>query len=169
MLSMYWFAIILIISVGIVSMVYLFYSAPYEARDVESDILANHIGNCISKQGKIHPGIVQEGKFNNNFNLLRDCRLTFETEDEYDWKEEGQFFAEVEVYEENELDDRLGIVSEGNLNWKENCFIKDEKDRAFDTFVKCREKRVYATGPNSEQYLINILVGVGKIEKNARK
>ncbi len=169
MLSMYWFAIVLLVSIGVFSMVYLFYSAPYEVRDVESDILANHVGNCLSRQGQIHPGIIPNGEFNPNFNLLRDCNLNFETEDEYDWKQEEQFFAEVEIYSISSGKNILGKVSEGNLNWKENCFIKDKKDEDFDRFVKCSEKRVYVLGSNSEQYLINILVGVGKIEKNARR
>ncbi len=168
-LSLYWFAIILLVAVGIFSMVYIFYSAPYEVRDIESEILAYKVGDCVSSQGIIHPGLMPGGKFNENFNILRECGFNFQTEDEYDWRQEEQYFAEISVYNVRGLDNYLGRVQEGNLNWKGNCFIKDKRKKDYERFVKCSEKRIYVLGPNSEQYLINILVGVGKIEKNAHK
>jgi len=169
MLSMYWFVIIILVSFGIFSMVYIFYSAPYEVRDMETEILSSKIADCFSRTGRINPGIIQEDGFNGNFNLIRDCSLNFEVEDEYDWKQEGQFFAEVEFYNADSLAVPLGVISEGNLNWKTNCDIRDKRDREFEKLVKCREERVYALGEDSQQYLIKIIVGVAKIEKNARQ
>jgi hypothetical protein len=170
-LSMYWFLIILLISVAIFAMVYLFYSAPYEVRDLESKILASKIADCLSYQGVLHQGVLSstQGQFNNDFDLLRDCNLNFQVEDEYDWKQEEQYFSEVEIYHINDPVNPGIIYSNGNLNWKPHCFLKDKKQQDYGNLVKCHEERVYSLGPNSEQYLIKILVGVGKIEKNARE
>lgn len=169
MLSMYWFAIILLVSVGIFAMVYIFYSAPYEVREIETKILSQKIVDCFSRQGRINPGVMSKNQFNPGFNLLEECSLTFEVEDEYDWKEEEQFFVEVEFYEVSDLNNPLGVLSEGNLNWKTNCFIKNKKEEDYERFVKCNEERIYAIGDGHEQYLIKVLVGVAKIEKNARQ
>jgi hypothetical protein len=169
MLSMYWFVIVLIVSFGIFAMVYVFYSAPYEIREMESEILSNKIADCFSRQGRINPGIFSEQGFNSDFDLLRECKINLNVENEYDWKQEGQYFIETEFYSVDDLNNPKLVLSEGNLNWKPNCFIKDKKENDFERFVKCREERVYAVDQNSNQYLIKILVGVAKIEKNARQ
>jgi hypothetical protein len=169
MLSMYWFAIILIVSFGIFAMVYVFYSAPYDIREMESEILSNKIADCFSRQGRINPDIFSENGFNAGFSLLDECSLNFEVEDEHDWKQEEQYFVETELYMVDDLNNPKVVLSEGNLNWKPNCFIKDKKDKDFERFVKCREERIYAVDENYNQYLIKILVGVAKIEKNAKK
>ena len=169
MLSMYWFAMILIVAVGVFAMVYLFYSAPYEIRDMESGILSSKVGDCFSREGVINPEIISEENFNQDFDILGECSINFEVENEYDWGQEGQFFIEVEFYSIDDLNNPMGVLSEGNLNWKPSCFIKDKKDRDYDKLVKCSEERIYAVGQASKQYLIKILVGVGKIEKNARQ
>jgi hypothetical protein len=169
MLSMYWFLIILIVAGGIFAMVYLFYAAPYEVRDLESEILASKLADCFARQGRIHPGVFSDGNFNSGLDLLEECDLTFEVEDEYDWQTEEQFFAEVEFYTSSDLKNPKGVLSSGNLNWKPNCFIQNKREKDFEKFVKCHEERVYAVDESSGQYLIKILVGVAKIEKNARQ
>lgn len=172
MLSMYWFAIILIVSFGVFAMVYVFYSAPYEIRGMETEILSNKIADCFSRQGRINPEIFsgENGEeFNSGFDLLEECNLNLNVEEDYDWKQEEQYFIEASFYNVGDLSNPGIVLSEGNLNWKPGCFIKDKKEKDFERFVKCREERVYAVDQNSNQYLIKILVGVAKIEKNARQ
>lgn len=169
LLSLYWFAIILIVSFGIFAMVYVFYSAPYEIREMESEILSNKIADCFSRQGRINPGIFSEKGFNSEFDLFEECNLNFEVEDEYDWEDEEQYFVETEFYTLDDLRNPKLVLSEGNLNWKPNCFIKNKKQEDFERFVKCREERIYAVDEGSNQFLVKILVGVAKIEKNARR
>jgi hypothetical protein len=174
MLSMYWFAIILLIALGLFSMVYIFYSAPYEVRDFESKILSEKVANCFSRQGLINPGVISQSSggelgFNQDFNLLEECGLNFEVEEEYDWETEGQFFSEVEIYTLDDLNNPKVVYSGGNVNWKTSCFITGKKEENYDRLVKCRQYGVYVVDTNSNQYLISILVGVAKIEKNVRQ
>lgn len=169
LLSMYWFAIIFIVSFGIFAMVYVFYSAPYDVRSIESEILSNKIADCFSRQGRINPEIFSEQGFNTEFDLLEECNFNFEVEDEYDWEDEEQYFVEIEFYTLEEIRTPKLVLSEGNLNWKPSCFIKNKKQEDFERFVKCREERIYAVDEDSNQVLIKILVGVAKIEKNVRQ
>lgn len=53
MLSIYWFVILTIVAGGIFAMVYIFYGSPYDVRGVESEIFAERIADCISRQGVI--------------------------------------------------------------------------------------------------------------------
>ena len=52
-LTIYWFIVLTIIAGGVFAMVYVFYSTPYDARGIESEIFAERIADCISRQGII--------------------------------------------------------------------------------------------------------------------
>ena len=52
-LSVYWFAVLFIIASGVVAMVYVFYTSPFDVRNAEADALGNKIASCISQNGKI--------------------------------------------------------------------------------------------------------------------
>jgi uncharacterized protein with PIN domain len=51
---------------------------------------------------------------------------------------------------------------------KEDCFLETKKEKEYKKLVKCSEKRIYAVDDSLNQYLIKILAGVGKFEKNVR-
>ncbi len=53
-LSIYWFAIIVIVAGGVFGMAYNFYGAPYDVRELEGDVLSNKIADCISSQGYLN-------------------------------------------------------------------------------------------------------------------
>ena len=92
-LSVYWFAILAIVAVGIVAMVIVFYGKPYDVREMEGSILINKIADCLSDS---------EWKLK-SVNSLDECHL--------DFGEKNEFYVEVE---------ELG-VKQGNFNLKENC------------------------------------------------
>ena len=169
-LSMYWFVVLIIVAAGIFAMVYNFYGSPYDVRETEANILTNKIADCISRGGKIDSEFFSEEGFNEGIkeNFLEKCSLVLEVEDEYDWKEEFQYFFEVEFYSIEDLENSVLNFYEGNLNYKSNCFIKKKNDKDYEKMPKCVERRFYALGENNEQYLIKILSGVGKLEKNVK-
>ena len=47
-LSVYWFAILAIVAVGIVAMVVVFYGKPYDVRKSEAEIMINNVADCLS-------------------------------------------------------------------------------------------------------------------------
>ena len=93
-LSIYWFAILVIVAVGIVAMVVVFYGKPYDVRQEESGILTMKISDCLSNGKYINKNI-------NNENILAECHLVLNDE----------YYFEI---------DNLGI-KQGNSNLKEYC------------------------------------------------
>jgi len=163
---MYLIAIVIIVALGIFAMVYVFYSAPYDVRDVESEILSSKIVDCLSRNGNINPYFLS----GDGINILDNCSLTFKVENDFGWERSEQYFFEVEIIELIIQDSSTNILfSGGNTNWKEDCFIEDKKGKEYKRLVKCNEKRVYALDGLSNQYLIKVLSGVGKNEKNVKQ
>jgi len=169
-LSVYWFFILVLVAGGVFAMVYIFYSAPYDVREIESYLLANKIADCISRGGRINPDFFNKGVFNSGLeeNLLDKCKITFNVEEGYGETETHQYFFEIEFYRLNALSVPNFSLSEGNINWKTDCFIKKKNEKDYEALVKCTERRFYAVDGSSNQYLIKILSGVGKSEKNVK-
>jgi len=171
-ISVYWFAIIVIVAGGVIAMVYTFYNSPYDVRELEGEILANKVADCVSFQGKLNKELfnLSSGNFNENFSedFFEVCKISFETENENSWEESEQFFVETVFYDLDE--NEIFSFSKGNLNLKSDCFIPDKKRKDYEKLSKCAEKRIYSVGisEDEEQYLIKILVGVDKAEKNVK-
>ena len=158
LISVYWFAILILVAGGITAMVYIFYGAQYDIREIEGTIMNNKISDCVSYKGLINERIFDEG-YQENF--LQNCYLIFETEKTW---EDLQYYFDVEVFN---LDESLiTSFSEGNKNLISSCEIENEN---YEKLAKCNEGRFYAAGKNNEQYLIKILSIVRKSEKNVEQ
>lgn len=99
-LSMYWFAILVIVAVGISLIVLIFYGKPLDVRKTESDILINKITDCISNQSILRDDIT-------NDNFLDKCHLIIDDD----------YYIKI---------NSLGI-SAGNLNLNEYCMQQKSK------------------------------------------
>ncbi|MFH1503546.1 MAG: hypothetical protein ABIE36_02725 [Candidatus Diapherotrites archaeon] len=170
MLSLYWFAILTIVAGGIFVMVYIFYGAPYDVRKIESQLFANKIVDCISQGGRINAVFLSNQVFNSEIqeNLLEECTLNFNVEEEYGVST-PQYFLEIEFYTLDDLSEPAFKLNEGNLNWEKSCFIKNKKAEDYNRFPKCAERRFYALDEENNQYLIKVLSAVGKFEKNVKQ
>lgn len=156
-ISVYWFAILFIVAGAVIYMVFLFYGKPYDFRKIESDILTTKISRCISEAGYIKDEIFEEG-FKENFTGV--CNLNFQVEDVYGWREQGQYFVEVEFLDFGSKQ-VLFSASEGNDNLKEFC------DKKSKNLPICLDRNYYSLDKNGKKYQISILSIVRKTEKNA--
>lgn len=95
-LSMYWFAILIIVAVGISLIVLIFYGKPFDVRNAESEILINKIADCISVDNELNLEITNE-------NFLGKCNLVIDE----------NYYIEIE---------NLGI-KKGNFNLKDYCSL----------------------------------------------
>ncbi|MGY4884680.1 MAG: hypothetical protein ACP5NZ_03845 [Nanobdellota archaeon] len=167
-LAIYWFVVLTFVAGGVFAMVYVYYGNPYDVRGIESEILAQKIADCISRQGKIDSNFFNDKGFNseigNTFNSK--CNFNFNVEEGYD--EPLQYFYKVEFYTPNNLATPSFSFSNGNSNWEGECFIKKENNKEYTRLAKCTEKRFYALGNGQSQYLIKILSVIGKSEKNVK-
>ena len=162
-ISIYWFAILIIIAGAVVAMVSLFYGMPYDVREQEANIMINQVSNCLSENGKLNQELFNENKtFNENFNLKKECNLIFETESK---NEKGEYFLQIEIFNLN--NERLFSISEGNFNLKTDCKIA-EGEKEYKRLVKCIDRDFYSLDSENQAYKINILSAIKKTEKNVK-
>ena len=153
-LSIYWFAILILVAGGIFGMVYTFYNHPYDVREIEANLLVNHVSDCLSMGGKLNSLVLVEG-FSDNF--LEMCNVNFNTGDSF---EKPQYYLEVNL-------DGNQIVSEGNKNLISNCGYESEIEK--NNLAKCVERSFYSLDENENPILIKILSIIRKTEKNVRQ
>ena len=148
-ISVYWFAILLIIAGAVVYMTFLFYGNPYDVRETELNILSNQIADCLAVGGKLKTEVVS-GLSNNNF--LQICNLNLNVEENYGWKEQEQYYIEIPS---------LGI-SIGNINLNSECNLRG-------SYPLCLEKFFYASDVEGNVQKIIIKTSIRKIEKNVKQ
>lgn len=88
-LGIYWYAVLLVIMIVVVSMVGIVFGAKYDTRDIESRILANKIANCVSQGGILNEKVFSS-EFKNNF--LKNCGVSF-------GDFENEYYISVEFYD----------------------------------------------------------------------
>lgn len=170
-LSIYWFVILTLVAGGIFAMVYVFYGAPSDVREIEANLLAQKLADCVSKNGLIEENLFLNGDFNPAINsyFTDRCDITFDVEEGYGDEEKIQYFYKIEFYEIKDVVNPMFVISDGNLNWESECFIEKSNSKDYLRLVKCKERRFYAVDKGQKQYLIKILSGVGKSEKNVKQ
>jgi len=159
-ISIYWFAVLFIVAAAVVYMAVLFYGEPYDVREIEANVLINQVADCFSEGGYL-----KQDRLNKSFNLLTECKLNFNTEEVYDWKEQGQYYIEVKIYDFVDREDPFGDLKSnvfaGNLNWKTEC----DKGKNFPV---CTNRSFYTLGDGDRPYIVNVLGVVRKTEKNVQ-
>ena len=164
-LSIYWFAVLVIVAGGIFAMVYIFYGAPYDVREIEANLLINKIADCVSYAGRINANLISGGKFNqtSGADFLRECHLVFSSGE---WEEE-QYYTEINFYKLEDLKNPVLNINAGNNKWGIYCAIQEKKEE--EKLTKCVKKSFYSLDELNNQYIIKILAVVAKTEKNAKR
>ena len=160
MMSLYWFVILFIVAAAVVYMAGVFYGNPYDVREIESRYLSNAVADCLVTGGNLTQDI-----FNKDFqeNFLEICHITFEVEDAFNWKENTQYYLELNIYNfETYSTDQAALDTFyfGDINLRDFCFLESEK---------CSNRNIYVLDKNSqEKYVVNIISAINKQEKNAK-
>ena len=163
-ISVYWFAVLIIVAAGIFGMVYVFYGAPYDVREIEANILGNQIADCVSYGGKININLVSKGQASQKTGeeFLGMCHLNFQTTE---WEEE-QYYTEVEIYRMENMNNPFLEISAGNNKWLASCALQTDKE--MEKLAKCVRKSFYSVDDSNNQYIVKILGVVRKTEKNVK-
>lgn len=162
-LSVYWFAVLIIVAGGIFGMVYIFYGTPYDVREIESNTLINQVADCVSYAGKINSNFISEGQFYPNQNFLEQCHFIFDSDE---WEDE-QYYTEINFYKLDDLDNSVLDINAGNNKWVSYCNIQENEE--YEKIAKCTQKDFYSLDDSDNQYIIKILAIVAKTDKNAKK
>ncbi|MBT4375997.1 hypothetical protein HOD29_01335 [archaeon] len=162
LISVYWFVMIVLVAGGLVFMTSIFYSYPYDIRGMESEILANHVADCVAPSGKIPATLNVQGSFKGDFkdNFADRCDLNFEVKEVY---ERPEYYVHIEFFE-GDTKKSLFNLSEGNINWVPDCSVKDKKSE----LATCFEEEFYAVDAAKNFYRIKILSIVGKVKQNVK-
>ncbi|MCK5149778.1 hypothetical protein KAJ87_02540 [Candidatus Pacearchaeota archaeon] len=163
-ISVYWFAILILVAGGISAMVFVFYNQPYDVREIEANILTNNIADCLSQGGYLRDEFFDGENFLlNETNFLEKCELNFEVEEI--WEEE-QYYVKVEIYQISDLNNPVFNFDYGNEKWVVNCVFQEEKE--FEKLSECYERRFYCLDKSGNQHLIKILSVINKGDKNVK-
>lgn len=159
-MSVYWFVILFLVAGAIVYMVITFYGKPYDVREIEAGLLADKAADCVSYAGYFNNTVLNPDF---NPNILEKCGINFNVEDAYGWKQQGQYFLQIDFYNFSSFPNSAPIseVSAGNSNLKIFC-------NKGQTSPFCLEREMYSLGKDGKQYTIKITAIVQKIEKNTQ-
>lgn len=148
LLSIYLFLIYIIVAIGIVSGVLLFYGSKWDVRMIESGILNNKVADCL-----IDNGVLNKEVLNETFNLINFCNFDFVVDGE------GEYAVKIILYDFDSLE-KIKEISVGPRDFLISCKLEGKK------FPKCEERKIYAFN-NDKGVLIEIISAIGKINKNA--
>lgn len=154
-LSIYWFVILVIVAGGVAYMAAIFYSAPYDIRGVEANLIENKLLDCLIVNNYLSSEILLEKDF------FGKCGINFETEDYGNW-DSDQYYVEVKIKNINGDEIPNGSFVKGNLNLKDYCELSEEEPN----LPYCLKDSVYAIDQNNGKYQLNFIVVVDKGEKN---
>ncbi|MEK6917537.1 MAG: hypothetical protein AABW51_01175 [Nanoarchaeota archaeon] len=109
--SLWWYLVLAIVGLGVVIAVFIFYSSPIDARDVESKILYDKISDCL-----VSGGFLESDALNSNFDIFEKCGLNKEI-----FSGETSFYFNISFVSENKKI-RTDII-QGDFSYGQDCEI----------------------------------------------
>ena len=149
--SIYWFAILIIVAGGIIYMVSIFYGDPYDVRAIESGILTDNIAECLSENGKLKYPL--DDSLKGNFASL--CHLNLKTNEE-----RQEYYLEISFYD-FKTNQKLPLeIGEGNINLK--------KSNALSRYVFFNSESFYAIDSEGKGIITKVDISINKDEENVK-
>ena len=156
-LSIYWFAILVIIAGAVFAMVTMFYGYPYDVRNIESNIMINKVSDCISPSGFFNKSLLSQ----EDFSLTSYCNITFDVENSL-YSDKGNYYLQATFYNFTNSE-KLFALSEGNPSFKADCNINNGD---YEKLAVCVNRTFYSIDYSNNPYEINVLSIVTKTDKN---
>ncbi len=161
-LFVYWFAIFIIITGGVLYMASVFYGAPYNVRKIESQALLERTVDCISEKGYIHEDFLN--KKITNENILEFCHFNFEIPSS-EKNPAGQYYLKVEFFKFDSSKDlamgeKVLSLNAGNPN------LDAPREILKENYIP--PKFVYLLDKQGNAYVTKISSIVGKFNENVK-
>lgn len=153
-ISVYWFVMLFLVAAALSYMAYVFYGSPYDVRQIEANLLADSIADCVASGGMIEQGVLSL----NDANFMNECKLNFNVEDAYGWNND-QYYVELTIKDFDMLN-VINSVVVGDTRWKDSCSFKLNKN------PYCEKRSFYAVDGNGGDFVIEVFTSVRKTEKN---
>lgn len=146
LLSIWWFFVIGIVGVGIVAGVLVFYSASFDTREKQSEILLDKISDCLIKDG-----FLIEGVLDTNFDVFEKCSLDKEA-----IQENIGFYFGIQFFD-SENKKLRETIEKGVLDYAKECKFQEEGVKG-SAFAKCSKKEI------SFSYFDGELIKIGSLK-----
>jgi hypothetical protein len=164
--GVYVFTILVIVLGGVWGMTNAYYNPPSDIRELEARVLSNQIADCISQKGVLNSNLFNAttGDLIMDFDLVKECNLNLAVENGYTPRD--QYYIEVTFLENTPNKNLLSEIIVGEPSIKSDC-ENIQKVETYKLASKCNSERMYSTF-NGKQFLIELLTGVRKTEKNVK-
>ena len=145
--SLWWFLVLVLVAGSVVIGVISFYSASYDVRRIEVDLLGEKILNCISDKGYLKNEVLES-----NFNLIEKCKLNKDLFDEgSDW------YIKIKIGDRKEL-------KEGAGTFEKDCEVSSGlKAKYFPKCINMEYRLLYASKETNEE--IDVFLRIGSNQK----
>jgi hypothetical protein len=149
LLSIWWFLCLGFVAAGIVIGTLIFYTADFDARSLEAEILANKVLSCAISAGKLKENFFTRA-------IFKECHL--------DKKVIGEsFYFKIEVL--NTAGNSIGKIDEGDHSFESDCKISASNKINAKNYPLCYEQE---SGIVYEGSIAKIKVIAGSNNKKLR-
>ncbi|MBS3091339.1 hypothetical protein J4217_02735 [Candidatus Pacearchaeota archaeon] len=148
LLAIWWFFVLIVIGVGIVAGVLIFYNANVDARTLEAQVLSERIFSCIVKDNFFDKEVM------NNFDAIyKKCGLNDKL-----FTGDGVFYFKISLYD----GDNLFYEKSSDLkSFETDCAIASEMKKAdyFPRCVKSSENVLFYDNNELKSLRLEVLAG----------
>ena len=145
-LSIWWFFVLVVIGLGIVSGVIIHASAEANVKILESDILITRVIDCIVENGQINQEFMD-----GNFDIFNECSLSKGVIDE-----DLEHYLSIKVYDSTTL---ISEASYGNSEFETQCELEGKN------YPECSERNIPVLSRQEEKLTLYIKAGSNQIGK----
>jgi hypothetical protein len=154
-LFVYWFAIAVIVTIGIVAGVLKVAGSNMDVRLAETGLLRDRLVDCLINQGEFNMAVFNDLESYDDETLLQACKIDLEDKTQK-YKGTEQYAVELGLYDEN-----LNLIEKkqfGNFAFFVSCGVAGEG-------LVCLERMVYVLEKGRGRFL-KINIAIDKNEKN---
>lgn len=149
-LSIWWFFILILIAASIVAGVAMNSVGEANSKEIESDILATRVVDCLVSQGMIKQSLVD-----GSMDILNECGLNKKIIDET-----GKYYLRIEIFDSDKCDiNNKDFNCVGRLNEFGVHAFNVQCNQPGENFPKCIEKKFYALNSSNDRFLVKIMAG----------
>ena len=129
-MSIWWFFVFAIVGTGIVVGVLIFYSASFDTREKQADILSDKISDCLVKDGFLNSDVLVE-----SFNISEKCSL-----DNGVINKDIGFYLGIQFFN-SESKELRKTIENGVLDYAKECKFQEEGVKG-KSFPGCSRKEM---------------------------
>jgi hypothetical protein len=141
LLTIWWFFVLIVIGVGVVSATWLFYNSGVNVKSIESEVLLDRINSCLNDINRLNDNFLKS-----DFNLEEECKLNKKV------LENGKFLSQIYIYN---VGNKIVSIELGNPSLKKDCEVK--KVISTKHYPECSMKNISYYSKSLSDY-VNVVI-----------